>query len=296
LARPVADSAIAKRGETTSIDVLANDAATNPFPSVPLRVVAIRGLDGAGLPPGVVITPNAERSRLAVAVSANAPPGDVTLQYQVADATGDVDRMVWGTVTVSVQDVPDPVTALRVTEFGDRILRLGWSPGQFNNAPITEYRVTLADAAGGGILSTTSCTITVGCAVTTPGNGPDHAVRISVVAVNAIGESAAVQLPGTIWSDVIPPAPTGVTATPLDRGLRVVWRKPATTAGSPIDSYVVTVAGQTATVTVPADDPVGTSYTRSITGASIVNGTAVTFSVSARNPAPNSLASWNEAG
>lgn len=296
LARPVADSAIAKRGETTSIDVLANDAATNPFPSVPLRVVAIRGLDGVGLPPGVVITPNAERSRLAVAVSANAPPGDVTLQYQVADATGDVDRMVWGTVTVSVQDVPDPVTALRVTEFGDRILRLGWSPGQFNNAPITEYRVTLADAAGGGILSTTSCTITVGCAVTTPGNGPDHAVRISVVAVNAIGESAAVQLPGTIWSDVIPPAPTGVTATPLDRGLRVVWRKPATTAGSPIDSYVVTVAGQTATVTVPADDPVGTSYTRSITGASIVNGTAVTFSVSARNRAPNSLASWNEAG
>src|SRR5690606_29517745 len=95
---------------------------------------------------------------------------------------------------------------------------------------------------------------------------------------------------------VIPPAPTGVTATPLDRGLRVVWRKPATTAGSPIDSYVVTVAGQTATVTVPADDPVGTSYTRSITGASIVNGTAVTFSVSARNRAPNSLASWNEAG
>lgn len=296
LARPVADSAIAKRGETTNVDVLANDAATNPFPGVPLRVVAIRGLDGGSLPPGVVITPNADRSRLAVTVADAAPPGDVTLQYQVVDATGDADRMVWGTVTISVQDVPDPVTALRVTEFGDRMLRLGWSPGQFNNAPITEYRVTLSSATGGGTLSTTSCTTTVGCTVSTPGNGPDHAVRLSVVAVNAIGESDAAQLPGTIWSDVIPPAPTGVTATPLDRGLRVVWHKPATTSGTPIDGYVVTVAGHSVTVSVPAGDAVGTEYARQVTSASIANGTAVAYSVSARNRAPNSLASWNEAG
>ena len=41
-----------------------------------------------------------------------AEPVDVTLQYQVADATGDPDRMMWGTVTLSVQDVPDPVTKL----------------------------------------------------------------------------------------------------------------------------------------------------------------------------------------
>ncbi|TPX03526.1 fibronectin type III domain-containing protein, partial [Schumannella luteola] len=130
----------------------------------------------------------------------------------------------------------------------------------------------------------------------TPGNGPDNAVRISVVAVNAIGESDPTQLPGTIWSDVIPPPPSAVTATPVDHGLRVVWRKPAATAGTPIDSYLVTVGGLTATVSVSADDAVGTEYTRIISNPGIANGAAVAFSVSARNKAPNSLATWNEAG
>jgi hypothetical protein len=231
-----------------------------------------------------------------VTVADSTEPVDVTLQYQVADATNDAERMVWGSVTISVQDVPDPVTALRVTEFGDRMLRLGWSPGLFNNSPITEYRVTLSDAASGGMISSTSCTMTVGCTVTTPGNGPDYAVRIAVVAVNAIGDSEPAQLPGTIWSDVIPPPPADVTATPLDHGLRVVWRKPATTAGSPIDSYVVTVAGQSVNVTVSPDDAAGTEYARAISNGSIANGTAVSFSVSARNKAPNSLATWNETG
>lgn len=295
LARPIADAAIVKRGETTVVDVLTNDAATNPFPEVPLRVVSIRGLEGGALPAGIAISPSADRSRLSVTVSDSAEPVDVTLQYQVADATGDPDRMMWGTVSLSVQDVPDPVTAVRVTEFGDRMLRLGWSPGLFNNSPITEYRVALSDA-GGATLSTTSCTITVGCTVSTPGNGPDYAVRISIVAVNAIGESEPAQLPGTIWSDVIPPPPVGVTSTPLDHGLRVVWRKPVTTAGTPIDSYVVSVAGQSVTVTVSSDDAAGTEYSRSITGSAIANGTAVAYSVSARNKAPNSLATWNEAG
>lgn len=296
LAQPVPDQAITRRGATTVVDVLANDAATNPFPGTPLRVVSIRGLDGGALPAGVTISPSADRSKLTVSVSDKADPVDVTLQYQVADATGDTERMVWGIVTISVQDVPDPVAALRVTEFGDRMLRLGWSPGPFNNSPITEYRVTLTDAAGGGTLSTTSCTITVGCTVSTPGNGPDNAVRIAVVAVNAIGTSVPAQLAGTIWSDVIPPPPTGITATPLDRGLRVVWRKPASSAGTPIDSYVVTVGGQPVTVSVPSDDPAGTEYAKNITSTSIVNGSAVAYSVSARNKAPNSLATWNEAG
>src|SRR5690606_8877884 len=66
LARPAPDATIAKRGETTVVDVLANDAATNPFPEVPLRVVAIRGLGGGALPAGISISPSADRSRLSV--------------------------------------------------------------------------------------------------------------------------------------------------------------------------------------------------------------------------------------
>ena len=66
-------------------------------------------------------------------------------------------------------------------------------------------------------------------------------------------------------------------------------------AGSPIEQYVITVGGVTNTIGVAPGDPVGTAYSRNITAPSIANGSAVVFTVSARNSAPNSLATWNEA-
>lgn len=295
LAKPVSDRAVTERGKTTTVDVLTNDQANNPFPETPLRVIAIRGLSGGALPDGVTITPSADNSQLSVSVAAGVAPVDVNLQYQVADATDDPNRYVWGNVTISIQDVPDPVTNVRVSEFGDRLLKLAWIPGQFNNSPITGYEVTMTSAADGAALGTTTCTTTVGCELRTPGNGPSNAVRLTVVAINAIGPSAPSALPGSIWSDIIPPPPTGLGWRPLDQGLRVTWKKPDGGAGSPIETYVVTVGGVTEVVNVDPSDPVGTSYARNIQAPSIANGSSIVFSVSARNSAPNSLATWNEA-
>lgn len=295
LAKPVADRAVTQRGQTTTVDVLTNDAATNPFPETPLRVLDIRGLGGDSIPEGVVITPSADKSRLSVTVASGVAAVDINLQYQVADATNDPNRYVWGNVTISIQDVPDAVTNVRVSEFGDRLLKLAWVPGQFNNSPITGYEVTMTSAADGAALGVTSCTTTVGCELTTPGNGPSNAVRLSVVAINDIGPSAATALAGAIWSDIIPPPPTNLSSRPLDQGLRVSWSKPDGGAGSPIESYVLTVGGVVATVSVDPSDPVGTVYTRNIQAPSIANGSSVVYTVSARNSAPNSLATWNEA-
>lgn len=294
LAKPVADRAVTQRGQTTTVDVLINDQANNPFPETPLRVIAIRGLSGGALPDGVVITPSADNSRLSVTVAAKVDPIDVNLQYQVADATDDPNRYVWGNITISIQDVPDPVTNIRVSEFGDRLLRLAWVPGQFNNSPITSYEVTMTSAADATVISTTTCTSTVSCEVRTPGNGPTNAVRLAVVAINAIGPSASSALVGSIWSDIIPPPPTALSWRPLDQGLRVSWAKPDGGAGSPIEQYVVTVGGVTEVMGVPPSDPVGTRYSRNVQAPSIVNGSSVVYSVSARNSAPNSLATWNE--
>ncbi|HEV7741597.1 MAG TPA: Ig-like domain-containing protein [Pseudolysinimonas sp.] len=294
LARPVADRAVTQRGETTSVDVLTNDQANNPFPETPLRVIAIRGLSGGALPDGVTITPSADNSKLSVTVATNVAPTDINLQYEVADATDDPNRYVWGNITISVQDVPDPVTNVRVSEFGDRLLKLSWIPGQFNNSPITAYEVTMT-SPDGTALGVTTCTTTVGCELHTPGNGPSNAVRLSVVAINGIGPSAPSALPGQIWSDIIPPPPTALSWRPLDQGLRVSWSKPDGGAGSPIETYVVTVGGSTDVINVDPSDPVGTRYSRNIQAPSIANGSSVVFSVSARNSAPNSLATWNEA-
>jgi hypothetical protein len=295
LASPVSDRAVTQRGKTTTVDVLTNDQANNPFPETPLRVIAIRGIGGGSLPAGVTITPSADNSQLSVTVGSSVAPVDINLQYEVADATDDPNRYVWGNVTISVQDVPDPVTNIRVSEFGDRLLKLSWVPGQFNNSPITEYQVTMTSAADGSNLGVTKCTTTVGCELRTPGNGPSNAVRLGVVAVNGIGPSSNSSLAGSIWSDIIPPPPRDLGETPLDKGLRVTWSKPDGGAGSPIETYVITVGGVTETLNVDPSDPVGTHYSRNVQAPSIDNGSSVVYSVSARNSAPNSLATWNQA-
>lgn len=297
LARPAPDRAVTRRGQTTVVDVLANDEANNPFPGSPLSVVAIRGIDGASLPDGVTVTPSADRSRLTVQVAAGAAPIDTSLQYQVADVTGDPSRFVWGTATISVQDVPDPVTSVRVTEFADRSLKLSWTGGAANNSPISGYEVTATLVGSRSAHSTTSCTTTVGCTITTPGNGPDNAMRLSVVAINEIGSSSAVSNSGSIWSDIIPPRPTGLSWEPLDQGLAISWSKPSVSgSASPIERYLVRVAGETRVVVVDPSEPAGTSHTISISGIpGVRNGSSIDYSVSARNSAPNSLASWNSA-
>lgn len=295
LAAPLADAAIAPRGQTTTIDVLANDAAGNPFPDTPLRVVRVAGIDQGSLPTGITASPSADRSRIAVSVASDAPPTDVNIQYQVADKTGDPTRYVWAALRVSVQDRPDPVSGVSVTEFGDRTLRLAWQPGPSNNAPITRYEVTGVSAADGRVVATASCTGSASCILQTPGNGPSNALRISVAAVNSVGSSDPTSLGSSIWSDIIPPAPTALGSTPLDQGLRVTWSKPDDGGkGSPITYYLVTVGGTSVTVPVDPADPPGTPYSRRVPSGS-PNGSATSYSVSARNSAPNSLARWNSA-
>src|SRR5690606_25439914 len=162
-------------------------------------VVGVRGL-GDSLPDGVDIQPSEDRSTLDVTVSATAAPINTTLQYQVADATDDPSRYAWGTVTISVQDRPDPVTGAQVTAFGDGTLDIVFGAGGFNNSPITGYDISLV-APGGEIVGTSTCAATT-CTVSTPGNGQANAVTVRIQARNAIGLSDPVDAPGPIWSDV----------------------------------------------------------------------------------------------
>ena len=294
LAQPAPDSAVVQRGQTTTVDVLANDNATNPFPNTPLKVIAIRGLDAGSLPAGLSVTPSADKSRLTVTASSSVNPGDTTLQYEVEDATNDPARFVWGNVRISVEDHPDPVTNVHVTDFSDRHITVAWDNGAANNSPITSYQVTLTDS-GGNTVGTTDCSGSL-CSVTTPGNGPSNAVRVSVVAKNAIGPSSAAFLSGTVWSDVVPNAPTNLNSSPLDHGLTITWQKPADAGGTPITKYVISIDGiSSQEISVPASDPVGTGYSKSITDPGIQDGSNVGFSVSGRNSAFSALANWNKA-
>lgn len=249
LASPAPDSFVAPRGETTVYDVLANDQATNPFPGSPLTVVDVRGAGGNDLPSGVTVVPSPDNRRLSVTVSADAAPQDIHLQYQVHDATRDPDRAVWGNVRVQIQDRPDPVTAARVTGFGDKRLTVAWNPGPANNSPITGYEVTVTRSDTGSVIGVTSCAMTSGCDVPTPGNGPANSVRIAVSAINSIGKSDATNVPGVAWSDVIPAAVGGVSAVPTNTApaggsISVSWNPvPDPAPGSALVGYVVRITG-----------------------------------------------------
>ncbi|GAA1776220.1 Ig-like domain-containing protein [Agromyces lapidis] len=288
VARPADDTAIAARGRTTSIDVLANDEATNPFPDVPLRVVAVELGD---LPAGVTISPSEDRSTLTVAVSQTAAAINTTIRYQVEDATGEPSRRAWAAVTVSVQDRPEPVVSPLLSGFGDGTLDIAFGAGAFNNSPISGYELVQIDPTSRDVLGRTVCE-TTSCTIATPGNGQANAVIVEIRARNGIGFSDPVTVPGTVWSDVVPPPADGLRALPRDGRLRLEWSPVSAGSGSPVGSYVVTVAGVATEVSAAS---ACTASLCSVDSQSIPNGSRVPVAVSARNQAYPALATWTEA-
>ena len=246
LAIPAADAVIAPRGQTQTVDVLANDGATNPFPGQPLRVVSVRGLDDSRLPDGVTVTPSADRSQLTVSVSLSAAASDTTLEYEVADATNDPDRYTWGTISISVQDVPGaPGAPVRAAGFASGQLTLSWAAPTSNNAPITGY-VVENDAGYRHECSATVCTL--------EGLPTGQRTRFSVTAINAIGVSPPSPWSVALSADLVPAAPSTVnvrTVSAVDAraaghpeggGLVVDWSAVANPAGgSPVSSYRVVI-------------------------------------------------------
>ncbi|MGL4338995.1 MAG: Ig-like domain-containing protein [Rhodoglobus sp.] len=289
---PAADTAVVRRGATTVVDVLGNDAATNPFPASALRVTSIRGLNGDSLPTGVEIQPNADNTTLAVTVAQSARPGDVNLQYQVADSSNDADRYVWGSVRISIQDRPDPVANIVPTGFADKTIALRWNAGASNNSPVTKYRVTAT--RGSAEVSVTECTGTT-CVIPTSGNGPENSVIVSVVATNAVGESDPLRFDIPLWSDVIPLAPTQLSSVARDRGLTITWNAVVTPAGgSPVEKYLLSVGGFSADFAAKdvCSGATCTVDTLSV-GWKLDNGAPVTYTVSPRNAAFTALSVWN---
>ena len=269
LAVPAADTAFAKRNQSTVVDVLANDQATNPFPKQPLRVIAVRGIDGASLPAGVTVSASSDNSKLTVTVGANAAPIDTLVQYQVSDASRDPDRNVWGSVRISVQDVPDaPAKPVRqASGFGDPRLVLRITAPQPNNSPITNYRVVSATGN-----YSFDCGTTLIC--TLPGLTIGEPYRLQVIATNAMGDSAASAASDPFSVDYLPAAPD-VTAVPADAAVApsggavtVSWPTvPDPSPGTAVTGYTVEFnnesrnVGRTTTSTTFTGLPTATEFT-----------------------------------
>jgi hypothetical protein len=203
LVSPGADSLTIKRGESASIPVLANDTATNPFPDKPLTVTAVQG----AVPAGVQVTPSADKSTLQVSVAPQLDlrtAGQVTMQYQVADATKDSARATWGTVTITIVDVPDQPAAPVMSGAGFVNGQLGVSAMPLpypNGAPITSFLIRSDDNGG----YSKDCGASATCLLTDLQGGKNY--RFYAIAVNQYGESAPSPLSAPMRSDYIPAPP-----------------------------------------------------------------------------------------
>jgi hypothetical protein len=248
------------QGRPLTLNVLAG--ATNPLPSAgPLRVISpvqvLQGQATATISGGssLIVTPGATQV------------GVVTVQFTVADATGDPNRYVTGTATVTVRGKPNQVPTPAVISVGDRSAVLKWSIPSANGATITGY--TVAAQGYQHSCPASPCTLT--------GLTNNVSYRFTVVAHNAVGDSVPSPSSAAARPDVAPAAPAAPTVVFGDQAVTVSWKAP-TDNGSPITGYLLTIAPK----------PSSGAATVRVTGTSatvknLVNGTSYTATVVAQN-------------
>ena len=155
-----------------------------------------------------------------------------TLTVSATNAVGTSDTSSSSLVAYTVPSAP---TGLASQSGTGRSVTLSWTaPSQTGGAPILRYTVTASPSGR-------SCTSTgTSCSVTGLTNGQSY--TFTVVATNAIGDSAASQpsASATPWSA---PANFGQpSVVPGSGQLTVTWTSPRDTGGFPITGYTATAS------------------------------------------------------
>ncbi len=185
--------------------------------------------------------------------------------------------LVTNTTSAPVATVPDAITNLAASEWGDTTTNLTWTAPSNGGDPITDYTVEYRVS---GEVSWTSfsdgVSASTGATVTGLTNGVAYEFR--VFAVNGVGSSSASNTASvTVRAPTVPDAPTSVTATAITGDLgqvTVSFTAPVSNGGSSITSYTATSSPGGIT---------GTSASSPITVSGLTNNQAYTFTVTATN-------------
>ncbi len=178
--------------------------------------------------------------------------------------------------SVTPAGVPGAPTIVNAVA-GDTQANVSFSGALSNGSAITSYTVT--SSPGGFTASGSSSPLTV----TGLTNG--QAYTFTVTATNGLGTSAPSVASISVTPNIVPGAPTGVSATEGDSQSTVSFSAPTPNGGTAIISYTVTSSPGNLTA-------MGVSSPITITG--LTNGTAYTFIVVATNatgPGPSSVVS-----
>ena len=263
----------------------AASAAVTPagVPTAPTGVTAVRG-DGAatvswtaatanGTPVTgytVTSTPGGFAASTTGATSVVVPglTNGVSYAFRVTGTNAVGTGPLSSAATVVPAGLPGAPTGVTAVP-GNGSATVSWTAAAANGSAVTGYRVT---ASPGGATATTTGATSV--PVTGLTNGT--AYTFTVTATNAVGTGTAGPPSAPVTPAVpvaVPSAPTGVTAVAGNGRATVTW-SPAAGNGSPVLDYTLTATPGGATVTTS-----GTTAT--VEG--LVNGSAYTFRVTARN-------------
>ncbi len=166
--------------------------------------------------------------------------GTASLQYTMNDRLGDPDRIVTGTITVTVRNRPDAPEAPTVTEFGSRLVVLTWPPPRNHGGVIDRYEVSAVD----GSVPAKDCGTATTCRLDNLQN--DHRYKFKVRAHNEVGWSDLGPESGEVIPDVRPNKPTTAPKLTFVKGLaggelNAAWTAPVN-EGSAITSYELELA------------------------------------------------------
>lgn len=232
---PAGDAVTVQRGQSATVDPLVNDQASNPFPEQPLHIAAISE-DGAGAR-GVSATLDGDR--VVVSVTGSAVIGTTIVRVLVLDVTDDPRRGVWSPIAITVQDRPDPPAppVQAFDEHIDGVVTMTIEPPASNGSPITGYRIV-----GNG--ASYDCGAEPRCRIEGLPAGVE--LRLSAVAINALGASERSAPSEPVHADRRPAVVRGVQAVPsaAPGSVRVSWQgvqQPQ--GGTAVEGYLVRITG-----------------------------------------------------
>jgi hypothetical protein len=262
----------ASAGEPVTVDVLAG--AYNPFPDTPLTVDHPIASNGAAV--------QISGGSLTVTPPAGALD-QFTVGFTVADATGDADRQVTGTLTVIPLAKPEAPTAVVATSLGKPdSVDVAWQAPALTRPAIESFTVYWSGGQA-------SCGADAGHCEVGP-LIPGTAYTFTVSATNAQGEGPKSAPSASITPDVEPDVPAAPVATWAAPGsISVTWQPP-NNKGSAIASYLLMLnTGQQKTVAAGGTSTTFTGLDPTVQVNVTVSATNSTGKTSQTSAASNTL-------
>lgn len=249
-----------KAGEPVTVDLA--EVMTSPLPAPKFQALSVSPAPGARVAAAV------QGSRITLTPAADAT-GVLTVDVTATDSANAKDRIVTGSIALSIFAKPDPPSRV-VAQISTLAAsaEVSWQAGAANGSPIDYFEVS-----GAGSLkrcAASPCTIT--------GLPVGDEVSFTVRAHNEAGLSDPSPASAPVTIDEVPKPPTGFRAVPGGDGeLDLSWTA-AQTTGSRLTAYDLSVQPG-----VPgAAQQLGPGAT-STTVRGLTNGQNYTFTLVARN-------------